>query len=86
MIEKVSMIQLLIILHKEQFLLAVTYCFVQKWQKEKRRLRVAELLEEQKRLKNELADAKGRLMAEPNSWTYDCEYFLHQFYTKPFCL
>lgn len=71
------MIQLLIIMRNECFLLEVTYCCVQKWQKEKRRLRVAELLDEQKRLKNELADAKGRLMAEPSSWTYDCKYFLH---------
>jgi len=40
---------------------------------QKRRRRINELLEEQAKLKLELADAKRILMVDPTSWSYDCE-------------
>jgi len=36
-----------------------------------RRQHIKELLEKQEKLKVELADAKGILMVDPTSWSYD---------------
>ena len=41
---------------------------------EKRRCRIKELLRRQEWLKNELTDAKERLMIDPSTWSFDCKY------------
>ena len=40
---------------------------------EKRRERIQELLEQQEKLKAELLEAKGRLMINRDTWSYDCK-------------
>jgi hypothetical protein len=45
---------------------------------EERRQRVHELLVRQEKLKADLALAKTTLMVDPESWSYDCTYYLWQ--------
>jgi len=49
-----------------------------------RRQRITELLEKQEKLKVELADAKGILMVDPTSWSYDRELTFLLLYFKYF--
>lgn len=54
------------------FLLNVTQMQVT----EKRKERIQQLLQRQEELKMELAEAKGRLMINKSTWSFDCKFCL----------